>query len=487
MPKAAVLAYAKDSICKQSKGSVRVSSYRSDRQQVSRVLTITLIFNLTVAAGKIGVGLLTGALAITADGFHSLVDGSANVVGLVAARLAMQPPDEDHPYGHRRYETLGALLIGAFLMLVAWEVIGGALARLREGAAPDLTPLAFAVLVGTLFVNLGVNRYQVRQGRRLRSELLLADAANTGADVFVTLAVLLSMIGITLTGWWWLDAAAALIVVLLIGRAAWRILMDTGAVLVDTAPFPAEHLRQHLHDLPHALGVARARSRGPADAAHIDIDLCVPPAMTAEQTAAITEAVRQRLSAALPGVSEIEVHFLPQTSAPRDPALEARACADALGLTTHEVIVIEAADGGRVLELHVEVPPGQTLDAAHDVVTRLEIDLHARLPAIGSIVTHIEPAAVHEQTCVPLAAADRATLTRAALALLRRRFPNVGWHDLRVHALPDGLTLTLHAGLPPQTRVTQAHAIAESAETLLRAEMPGFDRVTIHTEPFDAA
>ena len=91
----------------------------SQRKQVEQVLSFTLILNLLVAVGKIVVGLMSGALAITADGVHSLTDGAGNIAGLVAIRIADRPPDDNHPYGHRKFETLSALLIGGLLLLTA--------------------------------------------------------------------------------------------------------------------------------------------------------------------------------------------------------------------------------------------------------------------------------------------------------------------------------------------------------------------------------
>src|SRR5690606_20447411 len=191
------------------------------RKEVRRVLIITLVLNLTVAIGKIIVGSISGVLAISADGVHSLIDSASNVVGLVAVHIADKPPDEEHPYGHRRFETIAALFIGALLLLTAWEIVTGAVERLREGSTPDISPWTLGVLVVTLLVNLFVSRYERREGRRLQSELLLADAANTGADVFVTLSVLGTTLLIALFGWAWIDPLAALVIVGLIARAGW--------------------------------------------------------------------------------------------------------------------------------------------------------------------------------------------------------------------------------------------------------------------------
>lgn len=449
------------------------------RHEIRRVLTITLILNLVVAFGKIAVGLISGAISITADGFHSLMDGSSNIIGLVANRVADQPPDEEHPYGHRRFETIAALGIGVLLLVTAWEIVSSALERLRSGEQPEITPLTFAVLFGTLLVNLFISRYERREGKRLNSELLIADAANTSADVFVTLSVLGSMALVSL-GVTWADPLAALIIVVLIARAAWQVLRSTGGVLVDTAPFTPELLRALAESVPSVEHVLRARSRGPADAAHIDIDVQVPPETTAEHTDAIAGAVRRKMLDNLEGVAEVAVRFVPEPDAAPDYALAARARADALGLSTHEVRVTDGPDG-KVLEMHVEVPAGQTLGEAHEQVSRLEADVRAELPDVDEVVTHIEPSLIAE--AAPDGAANEEAIIDQAQALLHQHFPTVDWHHFRTSPLEDGCALQMHATLPALTSVEEAHQLAESAEVLVRAELPCARRVTIHTEP----
>jgi cation diffusion facilitator family transporter len=283
---------------------------KNTRQQVRHVLIVTLVLNLLVAFGKIALGWFTGALAITADGFHSLTDSAGNIGGLIANWAAARPPDADHPYGHRRFETMAALLIGALLLLTAWEIVQSVLERLQHATTtPVITPLTLVVLIGTLCINIGVSTYQIAAGKRLKSEILLADAKNTRADVFVTISVLVSSILVTITSWAWLDAVAALVVVALIGKAAWEIVAQTGQVLVDTAPYSPDELSEIIADVPHVSEVVRSRCRGPRDAVHIDMDVCVPPEMTVQQTNRITSMIRERLETELDGVAEVEVHF----------------------------------------------------------------------------------------------------------------------------------------------------------------------------------
>ncbi|MFO7320438.1 MAG: cation diffusion facilitator family transporter [Chloroflexota bacterium] len=455
------------------------------RKEVRRVLIITLVLNLTVAIGKIIVGSISGVLAISADGVHSLIDSASNVVGLVAVHIADKPPDEEHPYGHRRFETIAALFIGALLLLTAWEIVTGAVERLREGSTPDISPWTLGVLVVTLLVNLFVSRYERREGRRLQSELLLADAANTGADVFVTLSVLGTTLLIALFGWAWIDPLAALVIVGLIARAGWQVIRRTGSVLVDTAPFKAGELAALVREVPGVIEVNRVRSRGTPDAAHVDIDVRVARESTAERSAAIADSIRKRVREHYGGVDDVVVRFVPVAPGETDYALAARARADALGLSTHEVRVIDTPDG-KTLEMHVEVPPNQTLGDAHEQVSRLEHEIRTSIPGIGAVVTHIEPEQT-ESVVEPAAQETESERVRArAEALLRRVYPDDDWHDMLVTPYEDGFAVSMHLTLPADTSLEAAHDRAEAAELLLRTEIDEVKRATIHTEPPEA-
>ena len=166
--------------------------------EVNRVLLRVLILNLVVAGAKLVFGYATGAVSIISDGFHSLTDSASNIVGLIGLRASQKPPDADHPYGHRKYETLAAAGIFIFLLLVVVEVSRAALHRLSGGAAPHITVLSFAVMAVTLAINLLVVRYERREARRLSSELLHADALHTQSDVLTSCAVLVSLAAVWL-------------------------------------------------------------------------------------------------------------------------------------------------------------------------------------------------------------------------------------------------------------------------------------------------
>jgi divalent metal cation (Fe/Co/Zn/Cd) transporter len=285
-------------------------------------------------------------------------------------------------------------------------------------------------------------------------------------------------------GWGWADPIAAMIIVVLIGRAAWQVIRQTGGVLVDTAPYRSKPLAALALQVPSVERVIRARSRGTKDAAQIDIDVQVPAEMTAAQTSAIAEAIRQKFMEVLSGVAEVEVHFVPQNEDEKDYALTARARADALGLSTHEVRVSDTTDG-KVLEMHVEVPPNQTLGEAHAQVTQLEDDVRSSLPELAEVVTHIEPAQPTPEESAPTNGEDE-MLKKQVLELLNAHYPSMNWHHVRV--LPyegsgDIYAVSLHVMMDAELTVEEAHKLAEDAELLIRGQVEQIERVTIHTEP----
>src|SRR3954453_21814051 len=148
---------------------------REKSSGVRRVLGGILVANIIVVVIKFTVGLDTNSLAVFGDALQSSVDWASNLFGIFVVRVASKAPDEDHPYGHAKFETLGALLIALLLALSIFELVRGAVARLMSGAPPlNVSSTSLALLVFTLVVNIGVVWFETRAGRRMQSDLLLA-------------------------------------------------------------------------------------------------------------------------------------------------------------------------------------------------------------------------------------------------------------------------------------------------------------------------
>ena len=283
---------------------------RPETALVRRVFIGLLVANLAVVAAKSFVGLRAGSLAILGSALDSSVDALNNVLALIVVRVAAKEPDEDHPYGHGKFETLGALAIVGFLSITCFELIRGAVNELLQGAHPvGVTDSQLAVLVLTLGVNVVIAWYENRRGRELRSELLIADAAHTRADVLITVGVLAGVL-FARQGWWWIDPVVAIAVALVIVQVSYRILVRTVPVLVDQRALPTGEIRQTAETVPGVKSAYGIRSRGPSDLRYAEVTIAVDPKADVAAAHAIADQVEERLKQDLQ-LHEVTVHVEP--------------------------------------------------------------------------------------------------------------------------------------------------------------------------------
>jgi cation diffusion facilitator family transporter len=286
---------------------------------ITRVLYRVLAANLTVAVAKIALGYATGAISIISDGFHSVTDSASNVVALVGVSVARRPPDSNHPYGHRKYETMASLAILLFLIVVLVQVLRAAAERLVTGGTPRVFPEGIALMLATLAVNVVVVSYEQRAGRRLRSELLLADAKHTRSDVLTSSAVLVALVGV-----WWgyplFDPMAALLVAGFIGHACWTIAQDASKVLSDEVVIAERAVRDVVEVVPRVLGCEKIRTRGSADHAFLDLHLWLDGNMPLQEAHATSHVVKDRLMTRFPELADVVIHIEP----PPDPSRRTR-------------------------------------------------------------------------------------------------------------------------------------------------------------------
>jgi cation diffusion facilitator family transporter len=297
--------------------SVRSSQIVSPRpeankrfEQIAGILQAILALNLAVAAAKLIYGYVSGALAISADGVHSLLDAASNGIGLVAVAVSRRPPDANHPYGHRKYETFAALAVAALLFYACSEIGAAAMERLRAPRLPAITTAGFAVMIVTLAVNMLVVWIERREGRRLQSELLLADAAHTQSDVFASLLVLASM-GATLANVIWADVLASAMILLLILRAGVEILKGTLSTLSDERRIDPSEVEAAALAEPGVIEAHNVRSRGPSDDIHLDLHILVDPELRLAEAHGLGHRVQRRLHEHWPGLTDVVVHVEP--------------------------------------------------------------------------------------------------------------------------------------------------------------------------------
>jgi len=290
---------------------------KADRaRDVSRVLWAILGLNLAVAAAKLIYGNRSGAIAITADGLHSAMDGMSNVIGLVGLAIARRPPDANHPYGHRKYETFAALGVAAMMFFGCHEILTATIDRLRNPRLPDISAAGYVVILGTIAVNVFVVWIERREGRRLQSELLISDAAHTGSDVLASVLVLVSF-ALAPLHQPWVDLIAACVIVGLILRSGWEILRHTLSTLSDERRIDPLQVQETALREPGVREAHNVRSRGPDDDIHLDLHVLVDPEMAIAAAHAIGHRVEARLRERWPGLTDVVVHVEPALESER--------------------------------------------------------------------------------------------------------------------------------------------------------------------------
>ena len=275
---------------------------QDNRSEVRKVLVITLLLNLFVMGLKAAVGFWSGSLSLQADALHSVTDSANNVLGLIASRFSSPQPDRNHPYGHQKFEAVGALGIAAFLGIACFEILQGAIERIFQGLTPvKISAPELWLLLIVLGVNIFVTYYERGVGQRVGSPILIADAQHTMSDVWVTITVLLGLIGVWqarvlhLPQLQWLDVLLAFPVALLVFWSGWKVIKENLPWLVDEMAIAPEAIRDVTLQVPGVINCHDIASRGLLGRqVFIEMHLIVE-AQDVETAHKITEEVESRL------------------------------------------------------------------------------------------------------------------------------------------------------------------------------------------------
>lgn len=287
---------------------------RDRYSRIRTVLVLVLIANFAVAAAKGIVGLRADSISMVADAFHSLMDGSSNIIGLVGVTLASRPRDETHSYGHAKFETFASIAIVVLLLVTAIQIAESVYARLTADtlAVPEASLLAFATMGATMVVNTLVSLYERRQGRKLSSTFLVADSRHTMSDVYVSFSVLASLVAARF------DLAIVDIVVggfiaAVIAVAAFRIMKEASTVLLDRAVLDPEEVAMLCIgvDEEGILGCHKVRTRGSEAGYWIDLHLLVEPDLPTRESHRLASVVERRLKDEYGEETDVVVHIEP--------------------------------------------------------------------------------------------------------------------------------------------------------------------------------
>lgn len=278
--------------------------------RVRRVLYTILAVSVALGVGKALAGWTAGSLAVMGGAIDSGVDTLTTLVALALTRVAAQGPDEKHPYGHAKFEAVGALAIVAFLSITVFELIRGAVARIRHPFTEQVdTSVALVAMVASLAVGWAASSYERRRGTELRSDILLADAAHLRADVYVTLTVIAGLV-LTRFGLPTADAWMTLIVALLIAHTGWEIISEAVPVLVDERAVEEGEIRDRALSCSGVRAVYDVRSRGRQGEVFAELTIAVNDKLDVGEAHGIADAVERHLTDQL-GAREVVVHVEP--------------------------------------------------------------------------------------------------------------------------------------------------------------------------------
>jgi cation diffusion facilitator family transporter len=279
-------------------------------RDIRRVLWVVLGLNIAVALAKLLYGLFSHSVAMQADGISSFFDGASNIVGLVGMWFASRPADQSHPYGHGKFETFTAAFIALMLGGACYTVARGAIHSLQVQGDAQVGVASFAIMIGTLAVNLGVTTWEARAGRRLSSEVLKADSRHTLSDVLVSSGVIVSLI-LVRVGFGKADGIVALLVAVAIAYTAFTIIRGVGRTLGDAARLSAAEVVAAAAGIDGVIDCHSVRTRGSESQVHVDLHLLVAPDASIEQGHEIAHAVETELRTRFSQVADVVVHMEP--------------------------------------------------------------------------------------------------------------------------------------------------------------------------------
>ena len=281
-----------------------------ERKQVRRVLYYTLILNVAVAITKTLYGYSTESISMLSDGLHSFFDGSSNVIGLIGLWVASRPPDEEHPYGHRKFETLSTMVIALLIFLAGIEILKKAYHGFTSPHEITVTSLSFVIMGITLLINTGVMLYETKKGRELKSDILLADALHTKTDIFISLSVIISLMAAK-TGYPVIDVVVSIVIAFLIAKTGFGILKPAADVLTDTARLSPEEIKYIVCKINGVKGCHGIRTRGKEWAVNVDLHLLVDHEIMIEDAHNLSHIVEETIKREFPSVIDVIIHTEP--------------------------------------------------------------------------------------------------------------------------------------------------------------------------------
>ncbi len=443
----------------------------------------SLVVAVALTTLKLVVGILTNSLGIMSEALHSGLDLVAALTTVYAVRASSKPPDEDHLYGHGKFESLSALVETLLLLATCVWITYEAVQRLffRE-VAVEASLAAYSVMIISIILDVSRSRVLYRTARKYQSQALEADALHFSTDVLSSSVVIVGLIFLTF-GYPVADSLAALGVVVVVIVLSLRLGRRTVFVLLDRAPEGlANTIRAEVMRIPGVRSCGKVRVRPSGAQTFVDLEVRADHSASFDAVNEIAVAVEHTIRRLVPN-SDIVVRTQPLAESDSGLAPRIRKLASHIpeirGLHNIE---IHDADEGVHVELHIEADPDINLKTAHDIASRLESSVKSEIEEVAEVTTHIESSEEMPQISADVTS-ESSEIIRAARQNAVRVLGVRECRDVAVHRAEDGLHLTVTCVLDPELAVSEAHEISTRVEETLRARIGGVSGVLVHLEP----
>ncbi|MCW9012414.1 MAG: cation diffusion facilitator family transporter [Gammaproteobacteria bacterium] len=366
-------------------------SLEQRQKETNRVTIIGVIVNIILAISKLVAGFAANSHALIADGFHSFSDLISDAMVLYAAKHSNQEADEEHPYGHARYETLATIGVGLFLILVAAGIAIDAIESLVEPAALS-APGAIALWIAAFSIvsNEGLFQITIRAARRIKSKMLKANAWHHRTDSISSIVVFIGIAG-AMIGWPILDDIAAILVALMIAKIGWDLSHQSIQELVDTAlePETIDKIKQHIKNVDGVQEMHMLRSRRMGHNALVDVHILVDSRLSVSEGHQISEAVAYSLVENFDDINDVTVHIDPE-----DDEHAPNSCKD-LPLRSEVMTLLTKCWEDIAETQHISDTTLHYLDGKIDIEITLPLDILDTLESASALKAKIQSASKH--------------------------------------------------------------------------------------------
>ena len=289
----------------------KVISFEDNYKKVKFVLWIILFANLGVALTKIIVGYLINSTSLSTDGIHSLSDGMSNVVGLIGITIASIPVDKNHPYGHKKCEIVASLFIGGMLLLLGIKTLFNGFNRFANPEDINITLISLISLILTICINIFVTLYERKKGKEYNSYILISDSIHTKSDIFISVGVLISLIGIKMGLPQIIDPIISIVISLFILGASYEIFKEAIGILSDKAVVEEVEVREVLNSFNEIKDIHKIRSRGCLNEMYVDMHIMIDSNTTIEDAHVLSHNIEREIKNKINNNCQVIIHVEP--------------------------------------------------------------------------------------------------------------------------------------------------------------------------------